>query len=105
MYCARCIFHRYVRKCDNLLDPRIDNGVVLHVGHGDEPVNLCDAEPVEGVRHQLLEAHVFYSGNARSPAHQRRKNKGKINIHKQENAPLNRDVLQRAKHMNGTKKA
>ena len=38
--------------------------VVLHVRHRHPAVDAADAEPVEDVRHQLLEAHVLHAGDA-----------------------------------------
>jgi len=43
------------------LDTSIDKGIVLHVRHGRESVNLGHSEPVEDVRHKCLEAHVLYT--------------------------------------------
>lgn len=34
------------------------DGVVLHIRHGEHAVDLLDAEPVEDVRHEGLEAHL-----------------------------------------------
>lgn len=33
--------------------------VMLHVRHGKHTINLLDAEPVENVRHEGLEAHLI----------------------------------------------
>src|SRR5580700_8361410 len=38
--------------------------VIFHVAHRDETVDALDAEPMHGVRHQLLEAGVLNAGNA-----------------------------------------
>ena len=38
--------------------------VVLHVRHRHEAVDAADAEPVQHVRHQLLEARVLHAGDA-----------------------------------------
>mmetsp|Transcript_5882 Transcript_5882/g.12842 ORF Transcript_5882/g.12842 Transcript_5882/m.12842 type:complete len:208 (-) Transcript_5882:987-1610(-) len=43
------------------LDPGRGDRVVLHVRHGDEAVDLLDAEPQQRVGHQFLEAHVLYT--------------------------------------------
>src|SRR5262249_23910867 len=45
-------------------DALADEGVALHVAHGGEAVDAGDAEPVQHVRHQLLEAHVLHAGDA-----------------------------------------
>lgn len=45
------------------LDASIHNRVVLHVGHGHEPVNFGDAEPVQHIGHQGLETHVLDTGH------------------------------------------
>ena len=44
--------------------PARHDGVVLHVAHRDEPVDGAHAQPVQHVRHQLLEAHVLHAGHA-----------------------------------------
>src|SRR5690606_9849284 len=44
-------------------DPRSRDGVALHVAHGNEAVDLLDAEPMQWVRHQLLKAHVLHAGD------------------------------------------
>ena len=46
------------------LDARAGDGVVLHVAHRDQAVDLADAQPVQHVGHQLLEAHVLHAGHA-----------------------------------------
>src|SRR3954453_1417643 len=38
--------------------------VVLHVAHREEAVDALQAEPVDGVGHQLLEARVLDAGDA-----------------------------------------
>ena len=38
--------------------------VVLHVAHRHQAIDARDAEPVQHVRHQLLEAHVLHAGDA-----------------------------------------
>ena len=38
--------------------------VVLHVAHRNEAVDAVDAEPVDHVGHQLLEARVLHAGDA-----------------------------------------
>mmetsp|Transcript_24876 Transcript_24876/g.42829 ORF Transcript_24876/g.42829 Transcript_24876/m.42829 type:complete len:459 (-) Transcript_24876:97-1473(-) len=45
------------------LDAGGDDGVVLHVGHTDELVDLGDAQPVERVGHHCLEARVGDAGH------------------------------------------
>ena len=45
-------------------DPGPDDGVVLHVAHRHEAMDVADAEPVQHVRHQLLEAHVLHARDA-----------------------------------------
>mmetsp|Transcript_29329 Transcript_29329/g.94042 ORF Transcript_29329/g.94042 Transcript_29329/m.94042 type:complete len:234 (-) Transcript_29329:916-1617(-) len=45
------------------LDARGHDGVVLHVRHGDELVDLRDAKPVERIRHERLEASVHNAGH------------------------------------------
>ena len=44
--------------------PWLDQRVVLHVAHRHEAVDAPHAEPVEHVRHQLLEARVLHAGDA-----------------------------------------
>jgi hypothetical protein len=44
--------------------PGSRDGVVLHVRHGHEPVDAADAEPVQHVGHELLEAGVLDAGHA-----------------------------------------
>ena len=41
-----------------------NNGFELHVAHGYEAIDAADSEPVEGVRHKLLEPHVLSAGDA-----------------------------------------
>mmetsp|Transcript_35767 Transcript_35767/g.90178 ORF Transcript_35767/g.90178 Transcript_35767/m.90178 type:complete len:261 (-) Transcript_35767:1077-1859(-) len=47
------------------LDAACHNGIVLHVTHRNQLVDLGDAEPVEGVWHQLLKPHVLHTRHAR----------------------------------------
>src|SRR5690606_33409808 len=42
----------------------VDDGLELHVAHGDQPVDARDAEPVQHVGHQFLEAHILHAGDA-----------------------------------------
>lgn len=49
------------------LDAGVNNGVVLHVRHGHEAVNLGDPEPVEYVGHEALKPHVLDTCNVLSP--------------------------------------
>lgn len=44
-------------------DALVDDGVVLHVGHAQHAVDLLDAEPVQDVGHEGLEAHVLDAGD------------------------------------------
>jgi len=46
------------------LNSGINNGIVLHVAHGDEIIDLCDPEPMQRIRHQLLKAHILDTGDA-----------------------------------------
>src|SRR6516165_7332731 len=46
------------------LDPLSLECIALDVRHRDPAVDPADAEPVENVRHQLLKAHVLYTGDA-----------------------------------------
>jgi hypothetical protein len=41
------------------LDARVDNGVVLHVRHGHESVNLRNTKPMKDIRHECLESHIL----------------------------------------------
>lgn len=41
----------------------VDNGIVLHVGHAEHPVDFSNAQPVENVGHESLEAHVLHTRN------------------------------------------
>mmetsp|Transcript_3601 Transcript_3601/g.10927 ORF Transcript_3601/g.10927 Transcript_3601/m.10927 type:complete len:215 (-) Transcript_3601:2485-3129(-) len=52
--------HHLWRDLDALVDAdaRLDDGVVLHVRHGDEAVDALDAQPVQHVGHQSLEPRV-----------------------------------------------
>jgi len=45
------------------LDASADNGIVLHVRHGNEIVDLCHAQKVERIRHQGLEAGILDTCN------------------------------------------
>ena len=47
--------------------PWLDQRVVLHVAHRHEAVDPPHAEPVQRVRHQLLEARVLHAGDAFGP--------------------------------------
>mmetsp|Transcript_15028 Transcript_15028/g.35429 ORF Transcript_15028/g.35429 Transcript_15028/m.35429 type:complete len:298 (-) Transcript_15028:633-1526(-) len=49
----------------NDLDARLGDGVVLHVTHRYQLVDLSDAQPVQRVGHQLLESHVFNARHTR----------------------------------------
>ena len=44
-------------------DALADQRVVLHVAHRGEAVDAGDAEPMQHVRHQFLEAHVLHAGD------------------------------------------
>ena len=50
-----------IRDVDTVddLDAAAHDRVVLHIRHRDEFVDSCHAEPVQRVRHQLLEAHIL----------------------------------------------
>ena len=37
--------------------------IILHVAHRDQFVNLFNPKPVENIRHEGLETHVFDAGN------------------------------------------
>lgn len=41
---------RWNRDPLDYLDSRVDNSVILHIGHTDELVDLRNAKPVKGVR-------------------------------------------------------
>src|SRR5688572_12829399 len=45
-------------------DAAAGDGAVLVVAHADEAMDLADAEPVQHVGHQFLEAHVLHAGDA-----------------------------------------
>mmetsp|Transcript_65176 Transcript_65176/g.173780 ORF Transcript_65176/g.173780 Transcript_65176/m.173780 type:complete len:527 (-) Transcript_65176:281-1861(-) len=45
------------------LDARRHDRVMLHVAHGDEPVDLCDAQPVQDIGHEDLEAGVGHASH------------------------------------------
>src|ERR1700733_6366810 len=73
---ARCLFrvhldrgivgHQILGDCDLLADRDALGGerLVLHVRHRYPAIDAVDAEPVEHVGHQLLEAHVLHPGDA-----------------------------------------
>src|SRR3984957_2088871 len=46
------------------LDALARQRIVFHVAHGDETVDALEAEPVDHIRHQLLEACVLHAGHA-----------------------------------------
>src|SRR5580692_594202 len=46
------------------LDALARQRIVLHGAHRDETVDALEAEPVDHVRHQLLEARVLHAGHA-----------------------------------------
>src|SRR5215213_6483721 len=46
------------------LDAGAGDGIVLHVRHGHEPVDALDAEPVQHVGHELLEASILHARHA-----------------------------------------
>src|SRR5215472_14361565 len=46
------------------LDPLRGQGIALEVRHRDPAVDAADAEPMKDVRHQFLEPHVLYAGDA-----------------------------------------
>ncbi len=48
------------------LDAALDDGVVLHVAHADEVVDLRDAEPVQDVGHQGLKTRILNTSNTLS---------------------------------------
>ena len=56
------IFRNHLRRdfysVDDL-DAGLDDGVVLHVAHADEVVDLRDAQPVQDVGHQRLESRIL----------------------------------------------
>ena len=58
--------HQIVGDRDALddLDALAGQRVVLHVAHGNEAVDPLQAEPVDHVRHQLLEAGILHAGDA-----------------------------------------
>src|SRR5262249_25612100 len=45
-------------------DALADERVALHVAHRGEAMDAGDAEPMQHVRHQLLEAHIAHAGHA-----------------------------------------
>src|SRR5262249_10139096 len=55
-----------VRDRDALddLDAVYDQRLVFHVAHGSEAIDAGDAEPVQHVGHELLEARVLHAGDA-----------------------------------------
>src|SRR5258708_4693080 len=55
-----------VRDLDALddFDAAVDDRFELDAAHRDEAVDAGDAEPVQHVGHQLLEAHVLHAGDA-----------------------------------------
>ena len=67
--------HELLRDVDarDHLDAHVGERVVLHVAHGDEAVDLLDAEPEQRVGHQLLAAQGKhgYQGARGSGAHAR----------------------------------
>src|SRR5277367_6414719 len=58
--------HQIVGDRDLLADRDALRGqrLMFHVRHRDPTVDAANAEPVEDVRHQLLEAHVLHAGDA-----------------------------------------
>ena len=62
-----------IRDVDTVddLDAAAHDRVVLHIRHRDEFVDSCHAEPVQRVRHQLLEAHILRAPKGRRGGHQR----------------------------------
>src|SRR5689334_21763443 len=46
------------------LDAALHERLELRVAHGDEAVDARDAQPMQHVGHQLLEAHVLQAGDA-----------------------------------------
>jgi len=48
----------YLDAIDNF-DARIDNGIVLHIGHGNKVMYFGDAEIMQGVRHQCLKPSIL----------------------------------------------
>ena len=46
------------------LDALADQRIIFHVAHRDEPVDAPQTEPMDRVRHQLLEARVLNAGDA-----------------------------------------
>src|SRR4029453_6986014 len=37
--------------------------IVFHVAHGNEAIDSLEAEPVDHIRHQLLEAGILHAGD------------------------------------------
>ncbi|CCD99338.1 hypothetical protein BRAS3809_2590011 [Bradyrhizobium sp. STM 3809] len=46
------------------VDALADQRIVFHVAHRDEAVDPLDAEPVDDIRHQLLETRILHAGDA-----------------------------------------
>jgi hypothetical protein len=53
--------HHVGRNLDSIhnLDARFHNGIVLHVRHRNEIVNLGDSQKVQGIRHHGLEPRIL----------------------------------------------
>src|SRR5690606_34801218 len=54
---------RYRDAFDNV-DSGAGDRVVFHVGHRYEAIDLGDAEPLQHIRHQLLETRILHACNA-----------------------------------------
>src|SRR5580704_12356920 len=57
--------YQFVRNCDPFDDiyALADQRIVFHVTHRDKTVDTFDAEPMDRVRHQLLETGVLHAGD------------------------------------------
>src|ERR1017187_4332833 len=57
--------HEFVGNRDALhnLDALLDECVIFHVTHRNEAVDPPQPEPVDNVRHELLETRVLYAGH------------------------------------------
>jgi len=56
---------KHTRNIVSLMDrnPALYDSIILHITHRHHIIDLLDAQPVQDVRHQCLEAHVLDTGD------------------------------------------
>jgi len=61
----KCSRRIRTRQIVSLFDrnPTFHNSIILHITHRYHIVNLSDPKPMQYIRHQSLESHIFHTSN------------------------------------------